>query len=129
MADGEKGSNPPKQIPHFRQVYDQGAVTDDVINHEYEGSGTEDDPYIVVWLDKCDPRNPQLYPMWKKWSLTVLVAWATLCVAFSSSAYSGGVKQIIEDFGCSEEIAILGISLFVLGCVYINSTSLSEAYC
>jgi len=43
------------------------------------------------------------------------VAIATLAVAFVSSAYSGGVEEIIMQFDCSEEIATLGISLFVLG--------------
>ena len=51
----------------------------------------------------------------KKWSITILVAIATLAVAFVSSAYSGGTKQIIEEFGCGTEVATLGISLFVLG--------------
>lgn len=45
----------------------------------------------------------------------MLVAIATLAVAFVSSAYSGGVDQILMEFGASQEVATLGISLFVLG--------------
>ena len=56
-----------------------------------------------------------LYSEVKKWSITALVAIATLAVAFVSSAYSGGARQIIVEFGCSQEIFTLGISLFVLG--------------
>lgn len=44
-----------------------------------------------------------------------MVAFATLAVSFVSSAYSGGVNQIIDEFDCSEEVVVLGISLFVLG--------------
>lgn len=51
----------------------------------------------------------------KKWTITIVVAVATLAVSFASSAYSGGVKQVILQFGVSEEIAVLGVSLFVLG--------------
>jgi hypothetical protein len=29
--------------------------------------------------------------------------------------YSGGIEELIEYFGCSEEIALLGLSLFVVG--------------
>jgi len=36
-------------------------------------------------------------------------------VAFVSSAYSGGADEVIRDFGCSEEVYTLGLSLFVLG--------------
>lgn len=40
---------------------------------------------------------------------------ATLAVAFVSSAYSGGVEQILATFNVGEEVVTLGISLFVLG--------------
>lgn len=56
-----------------------------------------------------------LFSAWQKWSLTMLVAVATLAVAFVSSAYSGGVRQIITEFQCSAEVVTLGISVFVLG--------------
>jgi len=36
-------------------------------------------------------------------------------VAFVSSAYSGGIDQIVATFGIGDEVATLGISLFVLG--------------
>ena len=55
------------------------------------------------------------YSELKKWSITAVVAIATLAVAFVSSAYSGGARQIIGEFGCSQEIFTLGVSLFVLG--------------
>ena len=40
---------------------------------------------------------------------------ATLAVAFVSSAYSGGIGEILKTFNIGEEVATLGISLFVLG--------------
>ena len=112
--DKDVESGKPKQINHFRQVLDQAGITPEVENWNYDGSGTEEDPYVVVWIDN-DPRNPMLYSEVKKWSLTMLVAFATLAVAFVSSAYSGGTREIIAEFGCSQEIATLGVSLFVLG--------------
>ena len=51
----------------------------------------------------------------KKWLITLDVAIATLAVAFVSTAYSGTIAQLIAEFGCSNEVATLGISLFVLG--------------
>jgi multidrug resistance protein len=38
-----------------------------------------------------------------------------LAVAFVSSAYTGGIDQIIRGFEIGEEVATLGVSLFVLG--------------
>ncbi|GAM86439.1 hypothetical protein ANO11243_044530 [Dothideomycetidae sp. 11243] len=119
------------KISHWKMVFDQGVVTPEIQNHSYDGAGTEEDPYvsnkwsakhrkrltssqIVEWIPN-DPRNPQLFPESKKWILTAIVAIATLAVAFVSSAYSGGLRQVLEDFPASEEVGILGISLFVLG--------------
>lgn len=102
------------KIPYWRLVLDQAGVTHDVLHHEYPGSGTEEDPYLIHWLPN-DPRNPMGFSNTKKWFITIIVAIATLAVSLVSSAYTGGMKQIIIQFGVSQEIATLGVSLFVLG--------------
>ncbi|KAK2763178.1 MFS siderochrome iron transporter 1 [Arachnomyces sp. PD_36] len=104
----------PVKVSHWRLLVDRPLITDAVRRHKYNGSGTDDDPYIVEFLPN-DPRNPVNFSKTKKWAITVIVAIATLAVAFCSSAYSGGVREIIMQFRCSQEVATLGISLFVLG--------------
>lgn len=104
----------PTTVSHWRLVRDQACVTPEVLKWHYEGSGTEEDPFVVAWIDN-DPRNPMLWSKVKKWSITMLVAVATLAVAFVSSAFSGGVEEIMMQFGSSQELTTLGISLFVLG--------------
>ena len=101
-------------ISHSQRVLHQGVLNDDIVNHSYKGSGTEDDPFIVSWLEN-DPVNPMNYPLALKWSITMLVAVATLAVAFVSSAYSGGIAEILKEFRVAQIISTLGISLFVLG--------------
>jgi len=110
-ADSQRG---PRRVPHWRIVASHSLLTTEVLNYDYAGSGAEKDPYLVEFIPD-DPRNPMLFTMWKKWSITILVAVATLAVAFVSSAYTGGVGQIIKQFGASQEVVTLGISLFVLG--------------
>jgi hypothetical protein len=102
------------RISHFERVLHQGVLNDDIINHPYKGSGSEDDPYLVTWIDN-DPVNPMNYSLGLKWSITMLVAIATLAVAFVSSAYSGGIAEILQEFRVVQIIGTLGISLFVLG--------------
>ncbi|KAF3291935.1 hypothetical protein TWF132_006441 [Orbilia oligospora] len=101
-------------ISYWSFITDQGVLTDRIISHKFLGSGTDEDPYLVEYIPE-DPRNPMLFTPWTKWTITMVVAFATLAIAFVSSAYSGGIQQIKEEFNCSNIVAILGISLFVLG--------------
>ena len=103
-----------ERVPHWRLVASQSLITDAVANYPYNGSGTEDDPYVVEFIPN-DPRNPMEFSQVKKWFITLTVAIATLAVAFVSSAYSGGANEVIATFGVSQEVYTLGISLFVLG--------------
>ncbi|KAF5250810.1 hypothetical protein FANTH_4082 [Fusarium anthophilum] len=103
-----------KSLPHWRLVIDQAGVTPEVLAYNYQGSGTEQDPFVVQWIPN-DPRNPQQWNDSKKWFITLGVAFATLAISLISSAYTGGMKQIIRDFHISQEVATLGVSLFVLG--------------
>lgn len=104
----------PTKISYFRLVFDQGVVTQQILDYDYPGSGTEDDPYAVTWIPE-DPRNAMNFSQVKKWTFTMLVAIATLAVALVSSAYTGGVEEIEMQFGIGSEVATLGVSLFVLG--------------
>lgn len=57
----------PTNISYFTLMADQGAITPDILSHEYEGSGTEDDPYMVTWILN-DPRNPLHFSLKKRLS-------------------------------------------------------------
>lgn len=102
------------KVSHWRLLVDRPLVTDAVRNHKYNGTGTQDDPYVVEFLPD-DPRNAANFSPLKKWTITVVVAIATLAVAFCSSAYTGGIRELLIQFRCSQEVATLGVSLFVLG--------------
>jgi MFS family permease len=102
------------KVSHWKLVFSQSLVTPEVEHHDYDGAGTEKDPFLVEFLEN-DPRDPMNWPDSKKWAITMTVAIATLAVAFVSSAYTGSTTQILEEFGCSQEVVTLGVSLFVLG--------------
>lgn len=106
--------NTKEKVPHWRLVLSQTLITDAVKDYQYKGSGTEDDPYIVTYIPN-DPRNPMEFSTAKKWVIVMTVGIATLAVAFVSSAYSGSIQEVMVRFDISQEVATLGISLFVLG--------------
>lgn len=98
----------------WKLLTDQPMITDAVLSHKYEGSGTVEEPYIVDWIPG-DPRNPLRLPDLHKWIITVTVAFGTFAVSFASTAFSGSLPQVEHDFNVSTEVATLSVSLFVLG--------------
>jgi len=82
--------------------------------YSYPGSGTLADPYIVDWVPS-DPDDPYNWSNTLKWTITAQLALCTWTVSFSSSAYAGGIDATISDLHISYNVAILGISLYVLG--------------
>ncbi len=98
------------KIPHWRQVFDNTGITPEVREWKYAGSGTEEDPYAVTWIDH-DPRNPMLYSATTRWSLMMIVAMCALMVSLDSSAYSGSADELMREFGCSREVFTLGMGM------------------
>lgn len=115
-VEGQKSAPAPskEKVSHWQLVSSHALVTDNVLSYHYKGNGTESDPYLVEFIPN-DPRNPMDFPKWKKWVITLIVAFATLAVAFVSAAYTGSIAQVLAEFGSSEEVGTLGVSLFVLG--------------
>lgn len=104
----------PTKVSFWRLLTDQAGVTPEALSHKYAGHGTEESPYLVEFLPK-DHWNPMTHSELLKWTITITQALAVLAVTFASSAYSGGVQEVMLSFKVSTEVAILGVSLFVLG--------------
>ncbi|KAE8164972.1 major facilitator superfamily domain-containing protein [Aspergillus tamarii] len=113
----------------IRRSY-QAGITQNVLDFHYRGSGTSRDPYVVIFIDN-DPINPLNFPQWKKWTITILQAFAVLAVAFASTAYASGVSEVMQEFQVSRTVAILGITIFVSGFAFgmpLIWAPLSELY-
>jgi hypothetical protein len=81
----------------------------------YPGSGTHADPYLVDWLPD-EPANPYNWSSARRWLYTLIAAFSCLCIAFASTSYSAAVEDIVKAYpGTTQETAVAGISLYVLG--------------
>lgn len=110
----EKFQRTTKKPSHWRILTSHGFVNEEVRSWHYQGSGTELDPYVVTWIDD-DPRNPRNFSAPRKFFLAVLPATALFLFTLASSGYSGGIPSMMEQLNVSQELAIAGLSLYVLG--------------
>lgn len=88
MSDDDTLGPSPKRLPVWKLLIDHARVDEGVLNHEYRGKGTAEDPFIVTWLHD-DGGNPFNWPKWLQWMITMTSAVTCFGVAFSSSAYTG----------------------------------------
>ncbi|CAH0049297.1 unnamed protein product [Clonostachys solani] len=113
-ADVESQRAASDRHSYFRTLIDQAGITQAVLDHKYAGEGTTESPFQVEFIPN-DQHDPTTFSQSRKWLITLVQAMATLSVAFASSAYSGDVTGVIREFKVSTEVAILGVSMFVLG--------------
>ncbi len=71
--------------------------------------------YKLVTFLPGDKENPKNWSHVYKWYCTMVVAATCFVVAFSSSVITPDIADVAEEFGVSEEVALLSISLFVVG--------------
>lgn len=112
-------SDPPmsessRRLSYWKVVFSDSLFNQAVLDYDYNGNGTEDDPFVVEFIPH-DIRDPMEFPTWMRWTITMVAAVTTLAVAFASSCFTGGVKEMVEGFQTSDEVITLGVSLFVLG--------------
>jgi multidrug resistance protein len=70
--------------------------------------------HYVNW-DQNDPECPYNWSAGRRWAYTIAVAGLVVSAAFGSSVITGRLNGVKESFGCSEEVAILQVSLMVFG--------------
>lgn len=71
--------------------------------------------YKLVAFVPNDPENPKNWSKAYKWWCTMVVAFTCFVVAFSSSVITADLIDVEKEFGKSEEVVLLSISLFVVG--------------
>jgi multidrug resistance protein len=77
-------------------------------------SGRVEDHELVTFTIN-DPENPKNFTKLRKWYCTMVVALTCFVVAFNSSVITANIEGVSEEFNVSEEVALLTITVFVIG--------------
>ncbi|KIW11627.1 hypothetical protein PV08_10929 [Exophiala spinifera] len=59
--------------------------------------------------------SPFDFPTWRKWLMTLLMGGMAAAITFGSSVWSSTLPVTTKQFDVSESVAVLGVSLYVLG--------------
>ncbi|KAI7897475.1 major facilitator superfamily domain-containing protein [Cokeromyces recurvatus] len=88
----------------------------EIVNSRIMTQQSEKHPIIhyVNW-DENDPECPYNWDSKFRWMYTIVVAGLVVSAAFGSSVITGRLNGVVESFGCTDEVAILQVSLMVFG--------------
>ncbi|EWC46378.1 hypothetical protein DRE_04321 [Drechslerella stenobrocha 248] len=78
-------------------------------------TGSVRDPYLVSWEGHDDTGCPRGLRKLTKWSITLIISAGAFNTTCASSIYTSTYEQIERDLNCSHELAIAGLSLYVMG--------------
>ncbi|KAK3168376.1 hypothetical protein OEA41_004823 [Lepraria neglecta] len=81
-------------------------------------------------MSATDPDNPQNWPVYKKVYVSVVAFAFSWVVAFGATAYTPGITGVVQHLDVTMQVAILGLSLYLLGIAFapITTPHLSERY-
>jgi hypothetical protein len=83
-------------------------------------------PELLTWSGPSDPNNPINWAPRRKSMIVLAVSAITFMVSYASSIFSTAVPSVAHEFQTSEEVVILGISLYVLGFALGKSVCLND---
>ena len=80
-----------------------------------QGKQEAEPSFEVTFSGDEDPRSPKSLSTLRKWMIVLVVSSTSLCVACTSSLYTGTYAQVMEEFGSDPTVTTLGLSMFVVG--------------
>ncbi|KAI8938782.1 hypothetical protein NX059_004645 [Plenodomus lindquistii] len=129
-VDPEKPQEPLHRTPTYEDIanlpirtlsnnanleeYTQETISGQMLR-EVRSSAGKIERYELVTFKIDDPENPKNWSKAKKWWCTMCVAITCFVVAFNSSVITADLEGVSEEFGVSEEVSLLTITLFVIG--------------
>ena len=79
------------------------------------GVSADGTPYTIVAFTPDDKDNPKNWSKAMKWWCTMCVSVTCFVVAFCSSVITADIEGVAKEFNVSEEVALLSITVFVIG--------------
>lgn len=120
-VEEEKDEQPPRSSDSSSSSSDTESEDTIAVNNAHhvdmskiETQKSKADTNIVTFLEG-DKENPQNWSFSKKCWVTAQVCFLTFSIYIGSAIYTAGTEDIVHEFGISSTVAVLGLTVFVLG--------------
>jgi len=97
------------------EEYTQETVDGQILREIKSNATGRIERYELVTWKIDDPESPKNWSKKFKWWCTMMVAFTCFVVAMNSAVITADIEGVAETFHVSEEVALLSITLFVVG--------------
>lgn len=111
-SDDASGSPPPFDKDAISSTAPRPNDVEKALQQAKEEAGSS---FEVKFSGDEDPRSPKSLSTLHKWIIVFIVSSTSLCVACTSSLYTGTYAQVMDEFGSDPTVTTLGLSMFVVG--------------
>ena len=95
-----------------------GTTVGDQPEIPYKGDVLQRTVTAQDWMGPDDPENPRNWPLWQRIYHTAIPGLFGFAVNFGSSVYTPGYPDVEKRFNVSSTVALLPLSLYVLGLAF-----------
>ena len=128
-GDPSEGSNTPNE-EMVTTAEGLSAVKEDEPASQNRAYGLHKTVTAQDWTGPDDPENPINWPLWQRVYHTTVPGLFAFAVTFASSVYTPGYPEVMTQFHVSSTVALLGLSLYVLGLAFgpVLAAPISETH-
>ncbi|KAH3666326.1 hypothetical protein OGAPHI_004515 [Ogataea philodendri] len=76
------------------------------------------DPRAMQWDNDSDPDNPLNWPNWKRWAVTMTIAFLCLVITIGSSIYVDAIPEMMTKWGISQTLGLSGLTFYLVGLAF-----------
>ncbi|KAI4721934.1 MFS general substrate transporter [Aureobasidium sp. EXF-10727] len=112
--DSERSSTSGRTRSEIEDVNARLWLSEDEAYH-YAKAHPDESREIYITFSPDDRDNPRNWGKAKKWYITCFASSLNVLTCLCAGGYSSGVGQLVEEFGVSDEVGTVGLSMYILG--------------
>ena len=97
------------------EEYTHETAAGNIVTRRFSQATGHQVEYKLVTFEIDDKENPKNWSKVYKWYCTMLIAMVCFIVALASSIVTADIAGVSEEFGVSDEVSLLTVTLFVIG--------------
>lgn len=125
--DSEESSTTGRTPSEIENIHQRLWLSEDEAYHHAKAHPDETREIFITFApnDKDNPRN---WSRGRKWYITFFASSLNVLTCLCAGGYSSGVGQLVTEFGVSDEVGTVGLSMYILGFAigYVDDTPLSK---